>query len=57
MKNIIPSDLSRLSFEELNQLHWEITEEAYKKCQPIRDEIWKRIQEEKKREQNLQQAS
>jgi len=44
MKNIIPPDLSQLSMEELDKLHWEITEEAYQKTKPIREEIHKRFQ-------------
>ena len=43
--------------KELERLHWEITEEAYQMTQPIRDEIWKRIQEEKQKEQTLKKAS
>ena len=50
MKNI-PSDLSKLSMKELEQLHWEICEDAYQKTQPLRDEIWKRIQQKKKEEE------
>ena len=56
MKNIIPSDLLKLSMEELEKLHWEITNDAYKKTQPIRDEIARRILE-KKEQEDLKKAS
>ena len=57
MKKTIPSDLSKLSMEELERLHWEITEDAYQKTQPLRDEMWKRMQQKKEEEQNLKKAS
>lgn len=56
MKNSIPADLSKLTFEELEKLTWEITEETYQITKPLREEIWKRIQQ-KEQGQNLKKAS
>ena len=50
-------DLTKLSMEELDRLHWEISEDAYQRTQPIRDESWKRIENKKKEQENLKKAS
>lgn len=55
MKNIIPSDLSKLTLDELEKSLWEITEETYQLTKPLRDEIYKRIQ--LKKQENLKKAS
>ena len=57
MKNIIPADLSKLTFDELERLTWEITEETYQITKPLREEIWKRIQKKKQEQENLKKAS
>ena len=57
MTKEIPSDLSNLSIDELEKLHWELTEEAYQVTKPLREEIWKRIQQKKQEQENLKKAS
>lgn len=57
MKNIIPEDLSKLTFEELEKLTWEITEEAYQITKPLREEIYRRLQQKKQEQENLKKAS
>ena len=54
-------NLTKLTWEELTELDWELTESVYQQTKPIREEIWKRLQEEKKKkegeQENLKKAS
>lgn len=55
MKNSIPADLSKLTFKELEKLTWEITEETYQITKPLREEMYRRL--EQKKQENLKKAS
>lgn len=57
MKKINLPNLVDLTWDELTTLHWEIAEDMYQQTKPIREEIWKRMQEEKKKEEELKKAS
>ena len=52
----IPSDLTRLTWDELNHIMWEVMEEAYQQTSTVREEIGRRILEEKG-QRDLKKAS
>lgn len=56
MTENIPNDLSKYSIEELEIMLWKITEDTYQKTKLLREETWKRIQQDKEQE-NLKKAS
>ena len=57
LKKQLPNDLTTLTWDELTHLHWEICEDIYQQTAVIREEIGRRILEQKKNEENLKKAS
>ncbi len=58
MEKLILPDLTKLTLNELGNLLGEIMNKVYYQTAPLREEIGKRLQEEKKKEQeNLKKAS